>query len=205
VKQQINFYRGQAAVPQDPLSPRSFGLMTLALLLVLGAASGLQAYAMHALQRQLVATEQRASAFTAHLKVLEAEHPQRKADPALLAEADLLQRRHNEMQSMLGSVLQDERSTRSGFAEFLQGLARRMAPDVWLTQIRIQAAGRGIELQGNSLHSESIPKLVQNLGEELAFREFSFADLIIRRAEQQNQVGFTLRSDGFEKEKNGRP
>ncbi|MBS1211822.1 MAG: hypothetical protein H6R26_438, partial [Proteobacteria bacterium] len=109
-------------------------------------------------------------------------------------DADLLQRRVDDLERLLNVAADDGEIRRGGFSGYFEALARQAVPDVWLTGIRLTAGGREMELEGRSLDSRKIPLFVQALGRETVFAAKTFSNLAISRSEQRpGQVDFVLR------------
>ncbi|NJD06078.1 MAG: hypothetical protein FIA97_06225 [Methylococcaceae bacterium] len=195
MKQEINFYRRPEQSDWREISPLTVGLAVAATAIALTAVSAFKYQTNRDLLQQQAASIRQADAMAAQLAQLQAQFPDAKPDPELIAEADRRQRQVEHLRSLLELARGEQETQQHGFSPYLEGLARHPMADLWLREVRLRRGGRDIELAGSALASDSIPKLVQALGAENAFKSTLFSDFIVRRPEQQaGQVNFTLRT-----------
>lgn len=194
MRQEINFYRGSTRPQVPPFGAQWILGAAAVLLALLTLISSSQWMGNRSLDARLLAVNRQAEELDGQVKALQLRFPEPKTDPALVAEADRLQRRVQELEYLLDSV-QEDGTVRRGFSEFFQALARQTIPGVWLTAIHFSAGGEELELQGKALNAQDIPRLVQALGQERPFKAKAFSALTISRPEQQpGQVEFVLRT-----------
>ena len=112
----------------------------------------------------------------------------RKPDPELAEkvaalEADIASRK--EVMSTLGAgVIGDTR----GFSEHLTAFARQSFSGIWLTGLRVAAAGQDVVLEGRAVRPELVPSYLQRLNREAVMQGHAFAELEMSRPQQKDKA-----------------
>jgi len=99
-----------------------------------------------------------------------------------------------EQQKLIEVLREQPLGSTEGFSAALAALARRYTTGLWLTELRIAAAGRSLDLTGMTVRPELVPEYLQNLGEEEALAGQRFELLQIERAEDGGQIEFRISS-----------
>lgn len=93
----------------------------------------------------------------------------KRTDPArLAAELAAVKARASEAQAFLGLLQNGELGSIDGYAGHFITMARNTEPGVWLTLLRIQNAGKTLELQGRSLQPESVLRYAGQVNNRIA-------------------------------------
>ena len=182
--QNINLYQRERRRRGGPrLRQMGLGMALLAVLLAIHA--GWQGWQLHSVGSAAELAERQATQAEAQLEVVKADFIEPTLDPRLpqqLAEREAENRELQRLADYL-KVLDAQRS--SGFAALLQGLADRHPPQgLWLTQIRLQAGGDEMALEGLTQDQELLPLYLQSLGQSSAFSGRDFARFDLQRDEQ---------------------
>lgn len=74
-----------------------------------------------------------------------------------------------------------------GFSGHLEGLAKEIIPDVWLTSIDIDNGGQILGIQGSTLDPKLVPRFMQRLSSEQAFAGSEFKTFIINTPEDEEK------------------
>ncbi len=86
-----------------------------------------------------------------------------------------------------------------GFSPHLAGLARRTVDGVWLRSIKISKGGQAITLVGSTLDAESVPVLLQELGNEVAFAGRDFQTFKLDQSNiREGAVDFVIATEQYE-------
>jgi type II secretory pathway pseudopilin PulG len=195
IRQEINFCRAPPRRDWWQVTPAMMAVAVAMLVAILAVVTGVRVQANQRLRSSESALRNQLASLENQVAALQLQIPEPKPDPALIAEADRQQRAVEELRRLLDAASGDEVVQRHGFSPYFEGLARQTRDDVWLREIRLQHGGRELELAGSALVSESVPKLVQALAAEQAFKAILFSDFVVRRPQQQTgQVNFTLRT-----------
>lgn len=206
MKQEINFYRGDARARGFALTLRSILWAGFGVLAVLGLVTLFEMLSLQQLREQVSKAREQAQTLETQAQQLQGQIPEPKPDTGLLAQAEQQQRRVDDLKQLLQAVKGDQFFQRGGFSSYFEALARQTRANIWLREIRLQAGGKQIELAGSALNSELIPRMVQSLGLEEAFKRRTFSDLTIHRpSRKQGEVHFVLRTEIPEGEKRGQP
>ena len=93
----------------------------------------------------------------------------KRTDPArLAAELAAVKARANDAQSFLTLLNNGELGSIDGYAGHFAHMARSSEPGVWLTHMRIHNAGKTLELEGRSLHAESVLRYAGQVNSRIA-------------------------------------
>jgi len=126
----------------------------------------------------------------------------KKTDDLISSEVEQLKRQVESKTILLGSLVSRSGGTKTGFSHHVEGLARQRIRGLWLTGIDISNGGREISLQGFSLRPEYVPKLIQLLRQEPAFRGQQFSSFTMTRKDRKsNDIRFELTSRPADKTK----
>jgi len=98
---------------------------------------------------------------------------------------DLLKAERRQKYRVL-SRLQDQRiSNTAGFSIYFEALAKQRLPELWLTRIRIQEGGEQLFLDGSALQADLVPKYLQRLATEAAYKGRVFQTFALTRPEDE--------------------
>lgn len=193
MKQQVNLYQPIFRRQKKVLS----GLAMVQVVLLVAAGLGLiyvhAAWRLHTLKGDIVVLDAQRNAARARLEDTQRRMPPRQASRLLQAQVtaqatDLARRQR--VVAMLGGW---QAPGRRGFSSLLEALSREHIPDTWITDFRVSDGGQVLEIHGSALRPELIPRYVERLGRETAFREIRFQGLEMSRVSER-QVDFVLRT-----------
>ncbi|HCJ29758.1 MAG TPA: MSHA biogenesis protein MshI [Pseudomonas sp.] len=191
--QNINLYQRERRRGGGP-RPRQMRLgvaLVAAMLAIHGAWLGWQ---LHSAGEVAVLGEQQATQAEAKLEVVKADFHEPTLDPRLPRQLAEREAENRELQRLADHLKTLDAQRSSGFAALLQGLADRHPPQgLWLTQIRLQAGGDDLALQGLTQDQELLPLYLQSLGQSSAFSGRDFAHFDLQR-DDQDLLRFRLSS-----------
>jgi len=195
--QQINLYQEQFRPHRDPFGARMLGIALALLLIVLAAVSAwLQLSAREVASRLAEAeqrhdrVEQQVLAMRAQLEELRDESAAAAGEPARLRRELAAKRR------LMDYLEAGPLARRDGFSDHLEGLARRVIDDLWLSRIVLARGGDRLRFEGHALEAAHVPRMMTALGEESVYAGHAFRSLVIERPEDAEwRVDFLLSSD----------
>jgi hypothetical protein len=196
VTQQVNLFRGRAGQAQSPAGVRLLLLSgVVAMLAVVALAVGGEVYlAGIQAERDRVAgaLEQRRQQVEASRQAAGALTP----DPHIEAELERLNLTRRHLMASLVAVGREQSGSSKGFADFFAGLARNTTDGIWFQRVKLAAGGAEVVLNGQTLEPALVPRFLQTLAVEAAFKGLSFRDVLFERrtAEQEAIVDFELRT-----------
>jgi len=193
VIQQVNLYQ--------PAVRKRWGLfsfqMTLAVVLLLLPLFGMLFYFEREVQ-QKVAKDLQIIKLQEEEKLTEIENLQSKLQPQddapqLEQKVELLKGERRQKVRILSRLQDQAISNTGGFSTYLEGLARKRIPELWLTQIRIDDGGEQMFLNGSALQPDLVPKYLQRLATEVAFKDRVFQTFTLTRPEGEAwRVDFSI-------------
>lgn len=194
MSQQINLYR-HARRRRPPVHA---GQIAAAAVLVLVVLTGLSVHGWWratALEREASAAEADRDALEQRVSRLSTQLQEARGDADSGGDGRQ-QRLRAELDAKRGllAYLEDgPLAERTGFSGHLEGLARRVVDDLWLSLIRLSEGGRRLHLRGHALAPTRVPELIAALGEESPFAGHTFRQLHIRRPEDHpGRIDFEL-------------
>jgi hypothetical protein len=129
----------------------------------------------------------------ARVNELLSKRPSQEPNSQLLSEIEHWQISVNEASQTLQLLAGRKAFLSQGFSIYLQALANQSNPEIWLSAILIDGQSRGLRLEGSTFKPEQIPQVLQQLQQEPAFKDQTFAKLIIQQsAKIVGQMDFVL-------------
>lgn len=189
--QQINLLKAFAP-PEKTVLPASMILKLLGLIVIIFCV--LQAQILNKksiLDKKydaLIATEKiRAS----ELDTLYKQLPKSESAESIQIEVEELTKN---IETKTGLLAIAERANKT-FSHYLQALAKRILPGIWLHQIIIDQTNGNISLLGRTLNSNLVPLFLAELGKESIFSNIEFKQLkIAKPANKKLNMAFALRT-----------
>ena len=193
MRQQINLYEAPAEHNpwQDWYPIPQIGIGLVLLLVVLYA---LALFERADLKEQLVAAQQQFETRQSEFDRLKMSLPGAELDPNLQREVKDMTAELAGKQEMLRTINLKQADKQQGFSNFLEGLARRTMPGLWLTHIELNDGGARIGLQGQAAKPEFVPQLIKSLASEQAYFGKEFDVFNLSRDTSQGYLAFELRA-----------
>lgn len=200
MKQQINLYqpifRKQKKIFSAKTLVQASALLIAALLLIYGYGR----WQVFALNQELAHSKAQVAASQRRVAEMRRLSPPQAKDQRLEKANDRLARELETKHRVLAVLSGKSFGNTSGFADYLEGLARQHVSGMWLTGLKIEDGGTRLELRGASLRPELVPRFLQRLGGEKAFAGTSFSTFKMSRDPHHSHwVDFVLRSGGGDK------
>jgi hypothetical protein len=194
MRQQINLFQPVLRPQRKPLSL----LMMLQLMLVASVAM-LAWYGMLYRQTQQIAAElvevqALRQQTTQRLAQAAKEFPVRQQNLLLLKSVAELREKVAARRDLLIIIRQRASHNTRGFSGQLAAIARQYNRQLWLTRLRLEAGGLAIEMQGETVAAEEVPRFLMRLSQEPVFQGVGFDHFQLRRDSASDQINFTLRT-----------
>ena len=200
MRQQINLYRGSLIEQAEPLQSRQAGLLLLMVVIVTTLFVGFSYWQLSQSQQQLAALEEDQKQVSARVSELEKQYPEPQENALLTEKIRRLEMEIIGQRQALSYFADKDSSSNATILTSLEGLARYPYRGLWLRRVRLMQEGEAVELAGSALQAKQIPDYLQMIGDKNIFGGKVFAQLKVRRLqEQRNRVDFTL---GSTREKN---
>lgn len=181
MSQQVNLYQRAARKPLQALDARMMAYVLLAVLALLALAYGYARWRYWSLGHELMRLGVQEAAAQRQVAELEQRHPVRTKSQSLELEIQRLEAGRATKSRVLAALAGDGEisGNTQGFSRYLEGIARRCPPGLWLTAISISEGGTRLTLTGSALRPELVPRFLQELSAEEVFagREFKVFQL----------------------------
>jgi Tfp pilus assembly protein PilN len=197
MSQQINLFNPIFLKQKKIFSARTMAQALGIIVLGLCVLTGLAAWQVYRLSRDIATSEARFRAEEARMNEARAALSQRKASAAMEQEVRALEQevalREAVLRLMEGNALGEV----TGAGVYLRALARQHLQGLWLTAVELE--GGELNLAGRALSAELVPEYLRRLGEEEVLRGRRFATFQMERPvatdkEAPRYIEFVLRS-----------
>jgi len=178
--QQLNLLDARFAPQPQRYSARQ-GLLAMALVLVLSAGAT-QALRWSAHRALADSTE-----FELLIAPLKAQRQTLNAAAGLAPETELAQLRQLEAghRRIAAALDAGVAGAREGHADYLEALARRASPALWITGFAVAEDGGAIELTGRMADASALTDYLRSLNAEPRFKGRPFAQLSLKSVDKQ--------------------
>ncbi|MBF0438435.1 MAG: PilN domain-containing protein [Magnetococcales bacterium] len=190
----INLYQQAFQPVRDWLNARHMLVYYLLFFLLLVIGSGIS-------KMKQVGHMKEMDALQAGLNQMQSEVEQLKLNRQAPKKEDVLEKRIEDLARQLQSkefafafLTGRQQGNREGFSPYFQQLAEAVYPDLWVTQISLDQAGKDVAISGRSLRSDAVFTLIGALRESEKFKmvPFPFFQLTILEEDDKSKQPSTL-------------
>lgn len=185
--QEVNLY--QATLNTNKTRPvvnnYIYGLL-LPLFLLIGSSAYLL-FDQNNTSESIKKAQQQLSDAEIEVEQLRIHYPPRQTDSLITEEITRLQNILTSLSQVVYLLSENDSDQTQGFSRYFSALARQNIPDVWLTDIAIDAENNLISLQGSTFNTEKLPVFLQKLHQEPIFKGRTFEKLTISQAKEKSQ------------------
>jgi hypothetical protein len=190
--QQINLYQPLFRKRKIPFAAETVGKILAALVLVYVAVSGVFLLQVSGLDGRLEQTRANRDALEKRVAELREQLPSQEPSQVLEQRLKLLMGQRKMTLEVLAELNEEMERDVVPFSEYFTGLARQDMNGIWISSIRIGAAGEELQLGGGVSRPELVPKFLTRLSDEPAFKGRTFQVLQLNRKEQEPFIEFQL-------------
>ena len=191
--QQVNLYQGPTRKVAPPFGVGHIVKASLGLLVVLFVITAIELWRTDNLYNSFEDSRNRLHKIMAETESLKAKYSEVPVDRALQENLAHSKRMIARMRQILDYLTDSQSQRAQGFSTYFEGLARHTVSKVWFSGVTVIDGGRNLKLAGTTLLPDRVPKLLQLLKDEPAFRGKIFSSLVMEK--QQNghrQVDFLI-------------
>lgn len=196
LKQQINLFQGGLLRKKDPWSAKRAVAAIVAAICLLLVVSGYAQWRFNRLTRQVKRVETRLAQSGRRFAQLQKRLPPRKKSRLLEQEIQKLKRQKAAKNDLLNRLDRRDANDTAGFSPFLEALAHRHVPGLWLREIFL--GGDHVTLAGSARRPAQVPRYLQLLATEEVFRGLQFNQFILGRS-KKGYLDFLLKTVPEEK------
>jgi Tfp pilus assembly protein PilN len=198
--QQINLYQPLFRKRKIPFAAATLGKILGLLVLVYALIYGAFLWQVNGLDEQLEQAQANRDALQKRVAELRKQLPEREPSLTLQQKLQQLAAQRQASQQILDKLNREMRQDAVPFSSYFTGLARQDMNGLWLSSIRIAAAGEELHLGGGVSKPELVPKFLEKLSSEPAFQGRTFQVLQLNRQEQEPFIEFNLLTSAGEEE-----
>ena len=179
--QQINLYHVKLKKKLLLFSFQRLLHASLTLLFLLGFIQAYNEYNYYSTQISFKDQTKQLAQSTKRFHTLQANLPTLKKDQSLTIKLKKLEQDIINKQLVL-SILSDKKlGNTDGFIKHFEGLARQSINGLWITRAHFIEGGTVLDIQGKSRTPELVPKYLQGLSTESAFKGSEFNSFVIQK------------------------
>ena len=190
--QQINLYHNKLKKKVLLFSFLRLTHASLALLIILGLVQAANEYLYYSTKSQINLNENLLTEKTQRLNVFQASLPKMQRDLNLQVKLHQLEKDLINKQTVLDVLSNKKLGNTTGFTQHFEGLARQTIQGLWITRAHFLQGGTELDIQGKSNHPDLVPKYLQALSSENAFKGTEFNSFIIQKNTKDNTLEFKL-------------
>jgi len=154
---------------------------SIALLFLLGFIQAYNQYNYYSTQNTFKVKTKHLAESTKHFNTLQTNLPTLRKDQSLTVKLKKLEQNIINKQLVL-SILSDKKlGNTEGFTKHFEGLARQSINGLWITRAHFIEGGTVLDIQGKSRAPELVPKYLQGLSSERAFKGSEFNSFVIQK------------------------
>ncbi|GGI85129.1 PilN domain-containing protein [Legionella impletisoli] len=194
MNQQINFLK--AIAKETNYLPAKWVSLTLALLILMLAVTGISRSITVYKQEQLLKTAQqeKASAQTSFQQIAQS-YPLLAVDKPLVDQVTeyegALKAKKEHFEKVTHATI------RKPFSSYMEAFAKIVPQDLWLTSFYINQDTENISLRGYSLQPVAVSLLLQALQKSAVFQEVYFDLFYVKRVEEKNYIEFEVANNAL--------
>jgi hypothetical protein len=194
MNQQVNLYQ-----PILRAQPKVFSALTILqfcglLLLGLSCIYGYARWQDARLGRDVISLQSQQDALLKRIEDFNTRYPVKQKNPDLERQlAGLTADRSGKaraLEVLSGGVF----GNTQGFSSYLEGLARQHVDGLWLTGVTISDGGQQLGLSGSTLDAQLVPRYLQQLSAEQAYKGREFKTFQMLRGATPSYIEFTLQT-----------
>lgn len=199
--QQINLYHKKLKKNALLFSSLRLTQGSLVLLIVLGLFQAINEYRYYSTQSQISTSTKLLTEKTQRLSLFQASLPKTQRDLSLKVKLQQLEKDLINKQTVLDVLSNKKLGNTTGFAHHFEGLARQSIQGLWITRAHFLQGGTVLDIQGKSNHPDLVPKYLQALSAENAFKGSEFNSFIIQKKSKSSILEFKLNNISAENSK----
>ena len=190
--QKINLYHNNLKKKVLLFSFLRLTQASLALFIILGLVQAANEYLYYSTKSQINLNEKLLTEKTQRLNVFQASLPKMQRDLSLQVRLHQLEKDLVNKQTVLDVLSNKKLGNTSGFTQHFEGLARQTIKGLWITRAHFLQGGTELDIQGKSNQPDLVPKYLQALSSEDAFKGTEFNSFVIQKNNKSNTLEFKL-------------
>jgi hypothetical protein len=192
MKQEINLYQVEKQRFKFRLNFKeaSYGFIAFFVVIFLITAVDLMRHFMITKEYSTLDKEQQAK--SQKLQVIAGNMPEEKTRNEIVNEVKNYQDQNQSKTTILGLLASATSSKTTHYSDYLEALARKAIPGLWLTNIGIRDNGNDLSIEGKTLSPQYVPLLISGLGGESVFKGKTFEVFKISTDEKTGEISFNL-------------
>lgn len=187
IQQQVNLLDKRFREDETLLSPKRIIQAWVVVLVLMALYSAYSYYDITELEKRAAIKQDEVDNVTQVLNKLESLTPQGTIE-SLEQEVEEL-KKEKERKLLVKDILRGtELGNITGFSRHMEGLARQIIPNLWLTSISIEDGGKSLAIAGSAIEPKLVPRYLQMLSNEQSFAGSEFRTFLMGIPEQEEDA-----------------
>lgn len=192
MKQEVNLYQVEKKRFKFSFNFRETTLIFAAFFSVLFVVTTVNLVNHYIVEREYNTLDKEQQAKAQKLQVIAGSVPKEKTRNEIIEEVKNYEEQNRLKTNILGVLADAVATTTKPYSEYLDALARRTVPGLWLTHFSIKDEGNNLSFEGKTLNPEYVPMLIAGLGNESVFSNKTFQLFKIATDEKTGDIEFDL-------------
>jgi len=195
MKQQINLFQTDliAGRQQPAILNYLYGLIALVVILAIFSVTLL--FDIDNTQAEISSTRQELQQAQIKVQLLQVQHPKKQINTLLTNKIKQSQDMQNSLEHIIHLLTDKTSDQTQGFSRYLSAFARQTLPNLWLSNIVIDAQTKNLRFSGSTYSPQNLPVLLQKLQGEAVFQGKVFVKLQMKQSEEEglsNKTDFII-------------
>lgn len=192
MKQEINLYQVEKQRFKFRLNFKEASYVFGAFFTVIFLVTAVDLTKHFMIKKEYTTLDKEQQAKSQKLQVIAGNMPQEKTRNQIVNEVKDYQDQNQSKTTILGLLANAISSKSTPYSDYLEALARKAVPGLWITNIGIKGNGNDLSIQGKTLSPQYVPLLISRLGGESVFKGKSFEVFKISTDEKTGEISFNL-------------
>jgi len=195
MKQQINLFQTDLIIgrQQPAILNYLYGLILLVVILSIFSVTLL--FNINSTQAEISSTRQRLQQAQIKVKLLQVQYPKKQINTLLANKIQQSQDMQTSLERIIRLLTDKTSDQTQGFSRYLSAFARQTLPNLWLSNIVIDAQTKSLRFSGSTYTPQNLPVLLQKLQSEAIFQGKIFVKLQMKQSEDKefsNKTDFII-------------
>jgi len=193
MKQQVNLFQADliAGRQQPAILNYLYGLIVLVVILTIFSITLL--FDIDSNQAEISSTRQKLQQAQIKVQLLQVRYPRKQINTLLANKIKQSQDMQTSLKRIIRLLTDKTSDQTQGFSRYLSAFARQTLPNLWLTNIVVDAQTKNLRFSGSTYTPQNLPTLLQKLQSETIFHGKVFVKLQMKQAEgPSNKTDFII-------------
>jgi len=193
MKQQVNLFHADLIAGNKQAAILNYLYGISALVLILAIFSATLVFDIDSTQTEISSTRQKLQQAQTKVQLLQVQYPRKQINTLLAKKITQSQDMQTSLKQIIRLLTDKTSDQTQGFSRYFSAFARQTLPNLWLSNIIIDAQAKNLRFSGSTYTPQNLPVLLQKLQSEAIFHGKIFVKLQMKQAEEpSNRTDFII-------------